>query len=454
MEFLKDAFYKFCFCLGLGTASYYSYAQVQHWVQPVVTSAPVIAPTSFIQDKVNALQQTPEGAVALVREVIPNSALPAHRPMVAQITAPALTNSSEVNASPSPGASPGDAVVSASPSPSASPGSTEAVAANANGENPQATPTPGENVDANGQPIANAGVAVTAAPGVDYVPQYDYSQQAQVVNQNAQATAPAIDQPNAAADVPLVSPYAASLAAGQPEAAANGAASSGTIGSTSHDTPSAGYTPSTSASTSSLSAQDISWISGTSVKASFGNVEEEVSGQYCGQGTSSGSCTQESRMPVYPNRWGTTEGLETAATLSMRASGNSLIEFDLTFKLQSSTLTEQSVVLSIPASSVSVTSSSQNGLTYKTYNFTLPNTTALGQSLLSQMQASLVYEITTGGTVESAVLVSSSTLTFTRTKVTTVEQSWDPTSASRSPAANSPYVVADSIQYSLGLQKQ
>ena len=456
---MKDVFSKFCFCLGLGTAAHFTYHQVQSAFQhPTSPSLPLDHSLNVIQEKVNTLAETPLGSVSVtahpvssgasatasVEMAAPVSAQPIrHETSLAQNQPANLVAGSAVSASPSPG--------DPSASPSASPGEVAA-----NGEN--SPPQPQAQLDANGNPIPQPEVQVTAAPGIAYVPNYEMPYPGPQNGDPANALNSPVNPPMNPNDVPLISPNAAAYAAQQAASATNtiggGSSAVGTF-TGARDTSSG--SASNTGTTASLSAQDIAWITHSAVKGNFSTSAQTVSGMSCNQ-DSSGSCAQQASMTMYPSRWATNEGLETAATLSLGVASNGLIEFNLTFNLQNAQLSVQPVTLAIQASSVNVHTTTTAGITYKTYHFTLPNMTALGQNSLTQMNANLIYQI--GGqnsganSALTATLMNTSTLNFSRTSVTTVAQAWDPTSATRSPAATAPYLIANTVNYTINLQKQ
>ena len=442
MVTVKSIFYKFCFCLGLGTASYYSYAQVQHWVKGSDETAPSAAAVSAFQDKVQAITMnaslTPEERQAqLARVVHENSfilnpqssvALSAVKPLAAPAAENAETPPADPNASPSP--ADGEKKDEAKKDGEKKEGEENKTAENAEGTTPDGTqaniPVAQPFLMPNGQPYPEAMPA----------PQQTASQaQAQT---NSESTS------NTPTGMPAgFNSYAAGNTGSGTGSSSGSSSGSGYSGTN--------YTNNGSPTTTGtvLTQQDLSILTASPVQAAFSDQQNTINGYVCAE-TTHASCTHQTNLSVHSLRWGMEEGLERNVNFAVRASnGNTPVQFDVSFKIQDRLLNDQTVSMTANPSEVAVHSESRDSKTYRVYEFKMPDTTVRADDQLTQMQATLVYEVTPNGMVMSP----DSKFTFARDQVKTNGTNWDPATNSSGTIENELYFVADELPYSMSLQK-
>ncbi len=447
MEMIKNLFYKSCFCLGLATATYCAYGQVQQWFSPSSThlNQSQLLSSGILQEKRDALlvdQKMPEKRVLALREGLMD-----HRPVMSTSQVPSQPASAAVTVSAP-----------------AKEEKKEEKKEDSKTEKTDSEKAADKSVAdaANADPAAVQAGQTAEIPAVVYGPGENglMPMQAQPLQQNFNNEEHASDMTgstagvaaNAAANgvagtsVTTQAPFTAGA-----QAIANGLQSSAASNYVAHGSTSSSTT---TTSSTTLSAQDISLLT-TAIKGSFSNNPVVVAGDNC---TTSSQCTHQTNLSVYPLRWGKAQGLDSSVAMTIKSSnsGSVPVEFDLTIKFQDSSLVEQALPLTLKPTEVSVQTKKSGTDEYKTYQFQFANVTVLGTEQLTQVQASITFQ-TAGASIASPVLTAQSALTFDRSKVMTVTQNWDATltaTASRSPAADAPYVIADSIPYSITIQKQ
>jgi hypothetical protein len=425
-QFIKNAFYKTCFCIGLGTASYYAYAQVVQWVGSPMTRASSQMGISGLQEKVNALSASEAAALANgPSDTNADSGTAGYRPNKKLY----LITENKTAGVAAPAASP------AAPTETAAADKKEGDAKD--GEKKDADKKDGDAVakteeggipPEGGGPVNAIGLPMYPAPGGT-----DPQVAATPTNPNAAALA------------------AANLASGgipnNPNAASDSNASNPTAVSSSS-------TNIFSAPAVNLAASDITQLTGTSMKGVISESTENVSGQVCtlgADGSSLTGCVANNSYSINTDRWNETFGLSSAATFSISAlSGTSNVTVNVALSVQNLSQTYQSLSSTVSPTSVTITSEVKNGVTYKVYELKLPDLNGLNSEKLTGVTATLVYAESTNGT---GAMSTDSTLTFTRSNVQTTGTNWDVTTVNRAPAANAQVIVASSIGYTMSLEK-
>ena len=197
-----------------------------------------------------------------------------------------------------------------------------------------------------------------------------------------------------------------------------------------------------------LSSQDILWLSAP-LQAAFSVQTPSVTGMLCNQ-SGAGSACSRSTATLSTSRWDISNGLETAATFAISGAGTS-VTLNVGFSIQDVNLTAKSFSLSLHPSHVQVSNQVKSGVNYREYQLHFEDVTLSNGEAITQLQATLVYQVHG----QTAVLSTpDSGFSFGRKNVTTVVTAWDPTSPTRAPAQDStPYVIADEVQFSMSLQK-
>ena len=426
VEFIKNVFYKTCFCIGLGTASYYSYGQVQHWVAEPTTSISSQSGNSGLQEKVDTL---------LAGGSAGNSAGSALMGLPTADQNPASAGyraNTKLYLIPGKKAAP-PTVATASPAAAAVAGTEEK--------------KDGEKKDEVAKTEEEGGAPAGAAdPGNPLgLPFYPAPQA--TADQQAAAAAAAAENPNAAA---LAAASGALASGGIPTSGA------GAAGGDTSPTSYGGSVPTPTAATNNgtagavLSATEIAQLTGTTIKATITESTQTVNGQVCTySGSAPTNCVANNGFSVYTDRWNETYGLSTEATFSIIANGASGVKVNVGLQVQSLSQSMQTLSSSVSPTEVTTTTEVKNGVTYKVYDLKLPNLTGLNGEKLTNVTATLAYsESTTAGA--TATLGSDSVLTFTRSQVQTTETPWDLTT-NRAPAANDPVVIANTMSYTVTL---
>jgi hypothetical protein len=371
-SFIKNVFYKSCFCLGLGTAAVYSYGQVQEWRSP---SAPI---------SVQALAHTQDlsGKLAQIAEIQDGGAVPAirgiRRRFLPSFLAPAAPISPApvaVNAVPVQALDPNSstvlpdgrvvktesvmavpAVAPVAPLLPPVPGSPEAAAlaaavatATANGvaipvdpnapavANSSASPSPSPGsspaegdaqaqaqvqvpLDANGQPMQMPMDANGNPANLPFV--------FQAPNQNSDEASRTISSDVNAAAVPAPTSAQNLNGPGLPVASSNTAPStSSSEGGNPTNGPAPSRTSSAGSSASTVSTSDLQLLTASSLRGSFTAINRVVTGSNSQGGSSS--------LTVSSVSWGGSDVL-TDGSLTFNGSSSSLIQAVLTLNVQTS----------------------------------------------------------------------------------------------------------------------
>jgi len=425
---LKTVFYKFCFCLGLGTASYYAYAQVQHWAKG--DAALPEHRTSALSDKVQSLTRDEVIDAAQRRQMEihraeMNRIAHARRPvrkMIKPIAKPVVV--AAVSPTPAPSATP-------EANPEASPSPTE-TAQNAEMMPPNGMMMPPNGIMPNGLPYG----MVMGPDGQLYPAMMDPSMMPMPRAENGPAPASTDGSMADAANGNMGMPAGFNSYTGQ--GAGYGSSSSG--GST---------VSGASAASSVLTSQDLATLTSAPVQAAFQDQQNQVNGYMCGSNDQS-SCTYQSNVPVHSLRWDTNDGLEKNVNFAVQASsGSTPVQFNVSFKVQDRLLNDQLVTFNAQPNQVSIHSETRDSKNYRVYQFKMPDAVVQGDDQLSQMQATLVYEVTESG----MEMTADSNFSFSRAQVKTNSDAWDPSQPQEDSSQNELYFIADELPYSMTLQK-
>jgi hypothetical protein len=388
--FAKGVAYKMCFCLGLGTATYYSYGQVQHWVK---------------HDQVNLIENVVEKHVSRETTVYDDTSAPQEfsyaQPPAA---APLAQIGEELKATAPP------------------------VVEEKKEEEKKTDEAAAEKKEENDGEVAGGVMMPQQNPYQNYG------------NQGHSPASPSMPEESAkAAALPLL-PNALPT----PSSGSSGPTltSGGGGGSTTYDPNSA---------TGSLNISDVVALT-SPIKAVFDEKTNLANGLLCALGDNgqATNCEHRNHVPVDSLRWGMTQGLESNVSFAVKSSGVTSVEFDFNFKIQNSALAFENVSLTARPTEVLVHNESRDSKNYRIIEFKLPDlTVSVSGESLKQVQATMVYEVTSTG----LVLSSGSGLNFSRSKVQVLTSKWDPTDPGRNPAQNEVFLIADDLSFSMNIEK-
>lgn len=409
-DFLKNFFYKLCFCVGLGTMGYHSFASVSHWIvgEPVASVSP-------LESKVHSILKQPNLsgiAGALTERPVSEKVVEkiVYLPAKTQALDPAAAQAKGTDPTVAPLGTIDAALASASPSPS-----------------PGATPADGD-PNAEGQLADGQVLPPSAVFPYAYMP----------IDPNAQATAQSAALADSNVQTP---PFAGTVGTGVAANESNNASTSGsTVVSSGY------YNNGSSAVTASLASSDIALLS-QSMKGLLLDKSETVSGKQCSTAAPT-NCTPVNSASVYPLRWDQTDGLVSAAGFSVKASSATSVQFNLSLSIQDNNLNTQSYSASTTASQISAHTEVRNGKSYRYLSFSIPDMTlSSSKGTLTSVQATLVYDLSTSS------LTSDSSMGFSRKQVNTITLDWD-SSPNRNPAGTSDtFINADQINYTMDIEK-
>lgn len=406
--FAKGFLYKFCFCLGLGTATYYSYGTVQKWVA---------------HDEVKVIENVVEKHVTRENQVYDDAYTPQEFSYEQPEAAPLMAEiANELKAPEAPVAAVEE--------------KKEEEKKDENGE---------EKKDENSEEVAggiiqNPNLPMTYAPQGGHYP-------ASVENQQASA-----DKPYAP-EIPLL-----------PNELPSPTPSSGSSSGYSGNGSSSGYVPTPGV----LDNNDIAALI-SPLKASFDDTMNKANGMLCTVQAGPNGCERRNHIDVHSLRWGMIEGLKKDVKFSIKSAGGNTLEFRFDFKIQNTALNEELVsVVSRPVDTL-VRNVSKDSKTYRVIEFRFSDLTVQGMHL-KQVQAEMVYEVTSNG----LVLSSDSGLSFVRTNVQTLVTKWEPLAGEpvpnpnpiaepihidqvsrRTPAAQDSgvFLIADELLFSMSIEK-
>ncbi len=383
--FAKGFVYKFCFCLGLGTATYYSYGTVQKWIQ---------------HDQVKVVENVVEKHVIRENTVYDD----AYVPQEISYEQPASAASSLSGI--------GDEIKESTPVASSS----EEVREEKKEENAEKKEEASEEV------VAGVNTSNQNLP-MAYVPQGPAPASASTTSfPEGQGSASAIPI------LPDVLPSPNPVNSGN-----SGFSSTSTLAS----------------SGSFLDHNDIAALIAP-LKASFSDEMNQSNGLLCVVGGH--SCERRNRVSVHSLRWGMEEGLKKDVKFNIKSIGTTSLEFAFDFKIQNNTLSEENISISARPTDILVHNESRDSKTYRVIEFRFPDLSVRGESI-KQVQATMVYEVTTNG----LVLSKDSGLSFTRSKVELLVSEWsaiDPATVDRMPAAQGGvFLIADELSFSMNIEK-
>ncbi len=412
-EFLRRASYRFFFCLGLSTASYYSFDQIKIWFGYSDETVHTVA-SSGLQDKVDVLMNN----LAKQPLQVINESAPAPQPtrMIMQAQrAPSL-----------PKMQPTAVVAFATPVPEAS---------------PSPSPNPPEataEVPKDGEAAKEGEVAKVDVDAIPVAPIPMMPTQMEQLSQSA----PSGDAPEQNSKDPNTLPQTFP-SGGVPTAASLSNANPVFYP---HNDP-AVTTP------APLTAADLGLLSSTVAKASFVDKSENVTGLLCAVGATPGEvtgCSKTTNYSIHTSRWSDSEGLSSDAGFALRTVTGSKIQVDVSVKIQTLQQTFQTLSASVVPTQIVARNETRNGKHYRVFEMKLPDVTLKTDEVLSQVVATLSYDMSS---TSQGSLSSDSTLNFVRTNRHTTNTSWDLSGTNRAPATSDQILVADQITYSMSLAK-
>ncbi len=363
---VKGFAYKFCFCLGLGTVTYYSYGQVQKFVSHDV----VISSEQVIEKKMNHAESPSFGDSYVPtfnnnQPVVPSAAVPAVTAEVPAVAPPAVAAEEKKDEEKK----------------------------DETAENKEESP-------------ASFGGVMSYAPQIGHAPASVRAPEEVKQNNSDLAISPKL----------LASP-----------------------------SPASGYVSSASGTSfTSNGALDNSDIAALIIpmKANFVDEMSSASGLLCQIGGS--NCSHVNHAPVHTLRWGMAEGIKKEVTFMIKSLGGSSLEFNFDIKVQNSSSVIESISLSAHPTEVNVHQEIANNKIYRVFDFKFSDLTVSG-NIIKNVQATMMYEVTTSG----LVLSPESTLSFNRSHVQTLVTAWDPTVPSQSGV----FLIADELSFSMNIEK-
>jgi len=336
----KGFAYKFCFCLGLGTATYYSYGQVQQWVH---------------HDQVKVVENVVEKHVTRENTVYNDMYVPQEinyeQPAVA---APVAAVSEE-------------AAVAAAP----------VVASTEEKKDDEKKEESTEKKDENSEEVAG-GMIVPAQAPLMYAPQAGH----------APASVSRAEEVNTTQDIPV-----------SPNLMASAAPSSSTSGSST--SYSGGSASSFSGTLGALDSNDIAALIAP-VKASFDDETTSANGLLCVDVSGRPDCARKNHVGIHSLRWSMNEGLKREAQFVIKSTGGTSLEFDLNFKIQNTAMAEENVSLTARPTEVLVHNELKDSKNYRVIEFKFADLNVRGETI-KQVQVEMVYEITENGLVLNSV---------------------------------------------------
>lgn len=333
--FAKGFIYKFCFCLGLGTATYYSYGTVQKWAA---------------HDEVKVVENVVEKHVTRENLVYDDAYAPQEISYEQAESAPLMAEiASELKVPEAPVA-----------------------AVEEKKEEEKKDEENGEKKEENQDEVAGGIIVPNQNYPMAYAPQ-------------GPAPASAPSAPNAdqsyAPEIPLL-----------PNALPSPTPSSGST-STYNNTGSSGYAPSVGA----LDSNDIVALI-SPLKATFDDQTNKANGLLCTIVEGRNNCERLNHVDIHSLRWGMIEGLKKEVTFTIKSIGGTSVEFNFNFKIQNTALNEENVVISARPSDTLVHTQTKDSKIYRVIEFKFPDLSVRGESL-KQVQAEMVYEVTPSGLV-------------------------------------------------------
>lgn len=400
MDRLKWIFYRFCFFLGLATATYCSYAQVTSWMHPPTT--PVVAPSAPTQAFAPTFFPTLPFPSAPVAPVAPSL----------EKSAPVLTSQA----------------LAMAPSPSAT---------------PEASPTP--EATAQGEVPPQDGFAPIAT--VEPLPAFMNPESWMALYQQGLRT-PAQEAPARSSDVAAVQAptQAQGMFLPSPDAAAVTPGATGSNG-----VPSSGSSSSWSSSSgqaSLLGAQDLTALQAP-LQGLLPDQVVTVSGLFCGNGLQGRGCSPERRMMVHSSRFSLNEGLHEQVMVAFSGSNPGNLELSLSLRLQDAAGKDSTLSGTVRVSEVRVRQESREGRQLRVLEMKAPDIEIRSGERLRKVQIRIVMD---GASGEELSILPESSISFVRKSVATSPLPWN----FASPALvgqGDPALIADEIPYSMSVEK-
>lgn len=401
MERLKWIFYRFCFFLGLATATYCSYAQVSSWMHP---SAPaVVAPQ----------------ALAPVQGFVPTQAFaPTFLPSFQQ--APSVEKAAPVLTSQA---------LAVAPSPSAT---------------PEASPTPEATAQGDAVPQEGFGPIATAEPLPAFMNPESwmalYQQGLRAPAQESPVRGDSQAAPASAQAQGMMLPSAGSSGTSDSSGPSSGGSggSGGSSGSWSSPSGQAGL----------LGSQDLAALQAP-LQGLVPDQEVTVAGLYCGNGLQGRGCSPERRMLVHTSRFSLNEGLHEQAMVSFSGSNAGNLELSLSLRIQDASGKDSTLTGTVRVNEVRVRQESREGRTVRVIEMKAPDVEIRTGERLRKVQIRIVMD---GASGEDLSVLPESSITFVRKSVATSPLTWN-FAAPAPVASGDPALIADEISYSMSIEK-
>jgi hypothetical protein len=205
---------------------------------------------------------------------------------------------------------------------------------------------------------------------------------------------------------------------------------SGLSPSNSHATHTSGGGGSSGSSNIGLKSEDYVALL-TSFKGTFNDQMQEVMGAICASDTN--VCGSAGKNPIHSLRWSQDEGLNSAVSFAIKSIGPDL-QFDLSFKIQKSSTSEEAVAFSLSPLSIDARNETANGKNLRTIEFRFADFQIRGETVYNA-RAKMVFENTSSGLIPTA----DSHFEFSRGRASIALTRWEPNAVVASgTGANAP----------------
>lgn len=398
MDGLKWIFYRFCFFLGLGTATYCSYAQVTSWMNPPAQPHHAgSAPAAAFPPAWSSSLPFPPMAPAIAQQNL------THEPS----THSAATLTSQA--------------LAVAPSPSST---------------PEASPTPDATAQGEAVPQDGFGPVATVEPLPAFMnPEAWMAFHQQGLRAPAQEAAARTEGP-----VPSVATSAQGMMLPSGEALATNP-SAPSVG------PS-GVGSSPSGQSGLLGTQDFVALQAP-LQGLVPDQTVNVSGLFCGNGLNGRGCSPERRMMIHTSRFSLNEGLHEQALVSFSGSNAGNLEFSVSLRIQDASGKDSTLTGTVRVSEVRVRQESREGRQVRVLDMKAPDIEIRQGDRLRKVQIRIVLD---GAPGEDLSVLPESSISFVRKSVTSSPLTWN--FAAPAPVASSdPALIADEIPYSMSIEK-
>jgi hypothetical protein len=402
MDRLKWVFYRFCFFLGLATATYCSYAQVTSWMNP--------APKSEVSSVHPAAAFAPAWTSSQPFPPIPVEQHPTHEKSVP--STPVLTSQA----------------LAVAPSPSAT---------------PEVSPTPEATAQGEGASPEGFGPIATVEPLPAFM-----NPEAWMAFQQQGLRAPA-QEPSARTEAPVSSGSASAQGMLLPSAdalAGNAGASSNGPSGGGAGVSGFGFSP--SGQTGLLGAQDFAALQ-SPLQGLLPDQTVTVSGLFCGNGLHGRGCNAERRMMVHTSRFSLNEGLHEQALVSFSGSNAGNLEFSVSLRIQDASGKDSTLSGTVRVSEVRVRQETREGRQIRVLEMKAPDIEIRQGDRLRKVMIRVVLD---GAPGEDLTVLPESSISFVRKSVTTSPLTWN-FAAPAPVASGDPALIADEIPYSMSIEK-